>query len=308
MNYLRHPYLLSIVGVITLLVVGTVIVDVHLPVTAADHTSGWGASIDANSYTSPSYAPAAQYAPPPAPTGEESPAIVPGAQDPSSFIYDPSPTANSAAETIIDTDTSFDFNSFMQRLSGSAPRAPKTSAVIQTSADVDPQDAYAFVPVQLFSTETNAAPARSDIQQALYAYGNTAGSSIKTYELLHPNASAIVQRFFDDRKSAASGVALKRLADDIKGVGTDLKKAGGVPAPAAVAHGALADSYIDLGEKLVAIPSAQTDDALLKKIDIYENAVQLYAKNYTALVLLFSKNGVSFRSDEPGSVFMFSPL
>jgi hypothetical protein len=51
---------------------------------------------------------------------------------------------------------------------------------------------------------------------------------------------------------------------------------------------------------------AQSDDELIKAINVYDDAVELYAKNYTALVFNFSDHKVTFSPDEPGSLFMFA--
>lgn len=301
---MRHPYLLSIMGVIVLLVVGTIIVDVHAPVTVINSASSW------NSPTTPYYPSYASRSTETARPMQQVTQNTPvntrtmGTQNPSSFSYSPEIPANPAAKiagVIINTDSSFDFNGFMQQLADSAPR---TLPVIPTT--IGSQETYQTIPQDLFITPDITAPARTDTQQTLHTYGNTAGAHIQKYEQLHSNDVAVVQDYFDARNNAGRTIALRQLADDLKNIGVGLKAIGNVPAPLVSIHSALADSYVEIGEKLATIPSVTNDTDLVKAILAYDDAVEANVKQYVALVLKFSQSKITFAPDEPGSVFMFA--
>ena len=306
MNYLRHPYLLSIIGVIVLLVVGTVIVDAHLPVTVIDRTRDWGGPIVFSARDPVSYAPDVSSA---RSAVHEGATDVLTVQNPASFSYMPDPgisTAAAIADTIIGTDTAFDFGAFIQQLSRPSSKIPGTSQ-IDLAILVDGQTTYPTVPVQSFDASDRAAPARSDTQQSLYAYGNEAGSHIRFYEQTHPNDGAIIEGFFKTRNTK-SAAALKQLGTDIKNIGINLQTMTNVPASATSAHRAFAESYIEVGDKLTSLLSAQTDAAVIGAIDVYDDAVQTHIRNYIAVIDLFSRNGVTFQQDEQGRVFVFTPM
>lgn len=292
-------------GAAALFAIGAVIVASHVPAASTGAVSDFGAPPDsAAPYTPPSYASTAQSAPP-------STSIVPQTPDTSNpqtvslFGYESAP-ATSTVAAIISTDTAFDFNVFMQQLSGT----PKTPATRQTprSSVIDTQEAYPAVPPYLFSATETTAPARSETQEALHTYGNAAGAFVQAYEQAHPDAVAVVQKYFDARVNTANTIALKQLAADIKNIGTGLNAMEDVPAPVAAIHNALANSYIDVGDKLASqtSPQIRTKDDMIKSILSYDDAVETYIKNYDALAQTLAQYGVTFRTDEPGSAFMFS--
>ena len=298
-------------GLISLLIIA-VVVQTHIPVSAIDTSGNWGTPIAISPYRPTSYQSSPQNNPSVVQVTQNTTPSTPAPQDqnPSLFIYtDPVAPANgNMAGTIIDSGTSFDFNAFMQQLTSSAPKKPASNPTISANTIAnDHPDAYPVVPPQLFSSDTTAAPARTDGQQALYTYGNLAGAYIKAYEQTHTNDSAVVQNYFDDRSSAANATALTALGNDLKGVGMNLKGIESVPTVARTIHTTLANSYIDIGTKLSVVPKAQTNDEIIGAINTYDDALGVYVKSYIALVLLFSQNGVVFGPNEPGSVFMFTP-
>lgn len=302
MDQTKHPYLLTLLGLGSLLII-TIVVQTHMParvVSTADH---WGTPIALSSYDSAprqantTVAPSVQ-------VSQDIPVNVPVDQNPSSFSYDTSVAttpAKNTVTTIISSDTAFDFNAFRQQLSNPAPKKP----VLGGAPTTDLQEMYSTVPPQLFTAVESAPNTRDDTQQSMYVYGNTAGSLIQTYDRLHPDDSGEVQRYFDSRTTVANVIALKQLADDLKNIGVSMKKISPVPPQLLSIHTTLASSYIDMGEKLSLIPLAQSDDDLIKAINVYDDAVEIYVKNYTALVFKFSDHKVTFGSDEPGSLFMF---
>lgn len=308
MDQPKHPYLLALFGLGLLLVIA-VVVQTHMPVRTINTTGNWGTPIVfSSSHDSVPYR-ADVPVTPPTQAPQNTPINIPGDQNLSSFSYDttpaPAPTVNTAA-TIINSDTSFDFNAFMQQLTGSAPTKGPAPSAAPSIPDFG-QEVYATVPTQLFSTVGNAPPARTDLQQSIYLYGNTVGSFIQNYDRIHPNDAAEVQRYFDSRDTVANVIALKQLGDDLKNIGISMQGISGVPSPIVPAHTALAESYIDIGTKLSALTAARTDEEIVKAINVYDDAVEIYAKNYTALIFRFAEQGVRFRPDEPGSLFMFTP-
>ena len=177
-----------------------------------------------------------------------------------------------------------------------------------------PQETYFSTPedttFQVFPVRPAAViattPPRTAIQEALYTYGNAAGAYIQFYEQTHRNDAVIVENYYHARDSVKNAAALEQLGTDIKGVGLSLQKIQGIPTQAAAIHEALAGSYVDVGEKLITQTSTQNNADIIKAIGVYHDAVGIYIKNYVALVLIFSNNGVVFESSDPGSVFMFT--
>ena len=112
---------------------------------------------------------------------------------------------------------------------------------------------------------------------------------------------------FEDPQDSPKRSALIGLAASLAGVGDALLSIESIPGEARSANTRLAGSYRDMGEKLARIPDAGTDDEeRISAMLIYNAAAEEYIKNYIALVTLFSLAEVTFRADEPGSVFMFS--
>ncbi|MBI5003784.1 hypothetical protein HZC00_01685 [Candidatus Kaiserbacteria bacterium] len=305
MDQTKHPYLLALLGLGSLLIIAAV-VETHLPVPVMNNMNEWGTPIAFSSY-SPYTSQTAPSSAPSVPTTQATPTNIPSTQDLSSWSYDTAPapvtSPGNTAATIIKSDTKFDFNAFMQQLAGSTvPQRPS----VTTAPLSNTQETYSTVPSQLISTQKDTVSARNDIQQALYVYGNTVGSFIQAYDRLHPNDSKEVQNFFDTHGNAASTIALKQLGTDLKNIGINMKTIASVPPSLLSIHTALADSYIDMGEKLSAQTSTQNDDEVVQMINTYDDAVETYTKNYVALVFKFSENGVVFGPDEPGSLFMFT--
>jgi hypothetical protein len=303
MDQPKHPYLLALFGLGSLLVI-TIVVQTHMPAPAMNTSNSLGTPIVFSSYDPAPYRANTPVAPS-AQVSQNTSVNIPSDQNPSSFSYDttpaPIPTKNTVA-TIISSDTAFDFNAFRQQLSGSAPKKPSPSVTPST----DLQETYPTVPPQLFTTVESAPLTRDSAQQTMYVYGNAAGSYIQNYDRMHPDDSGEVQRYFDSRGTTAHEIALKILGNDLKNIGVSMKTISPVPMQLASVHTALANSYIDIGEKLSLIPLAQSDDDLIKAINVYDDAVEVYAKNYTALVFKFAEHKVTFGSDEPGSLFMFA--
>lgn len=170
--------------------------------------------------------------------------------------------------------------------------------------DTDISSSYAFIPRGLISTSTTKQ--RTKEQQALYDYGNEAGSFIETYQDTHQNAPQIMKAQFEDRQNSEKAQALRDIGTALTQVGKSLERLDEVPGTLASAHTLLAKSYEDVGAKLSKIPDAQRDEDLVQAIQTYNAAADDLTKHYVALALLLSLSGVTFEAQDPGSVFTFT--
>ncbi|MBM3260825.1 hypothetical protein FJY93_00205 [Candidatus Kaiserbacteria bacterium] len=302
---MKYPYFLGVVGIIALLAIGGAIVDTRVPIGAGESTYSGGTPIyfDTSSYAP--YQPSTQNQ-----TPDDSTPAIPTMRTYDSFSYTPDPSKGSATNipsTIIHSDSSFDFNAFMQKLSSSGTSASQIPVGTSINTPIIQEESYPFVPPELFSSP-DAPPARSALQQELYTYGNTAGSFLKTYEQMHANDVAVMQRFFDTRTSAPNTTALRQVANDFKAVGLNMKTVQQVPAPAASIHKNLAESYIVVADKMIAMLSTANDEDFIQAVLTYNAAVEENLKHLVALIDTFANNGVKFGPSESGSVFMFSSV
>lgn len=176
---------------------------------------------------------------------------------------------------------------------------------VSTGSDTSLYDAYSFIPGGLISTSTHTAE-RTSIQGAMYEYGNDAGSYIQSYDELYRNAPQILKDQFEDRQNESKNARLAGLGNAMIGVGTSLQNIDPVPTPLQPANTRLGKSYVEMGTSLKAVAVAKSDQAVLDAILAYNASVEAFTKNYVALATLFSAYGVSFKSDEAGSVFMFT--
>jgi hypothetical protein len=289
MNSTARLYSIGIVGVAAVLIVGFIIVRQHTPVVPSGQVGSWGTNTNFISYSATRNTSSTQ----------ETRSALPDSQNLQSFSYNPSAPA-SITEHIINSDSSFDFSSFMQRLS----TASHTSTYNQSFQIPE----YTYDSTPILTPPESSASARTDIQQALYVYGNIAGAFIKNYEQANPHDAATVQTYFNNRTNPAGITALKHLAADLGAIGTNLKNITNIPAPIAAAHTALADSYIDMGAKLAVLPEAHSNSDMIKAILTYDSAVDTYVQAYNALARIFETYGVSFETADSGSVFTFTNI
>lgn len=216
------------------------------------------------------------------------------------FWYSPSATGDSGDAQ---SSSSFDIEAFIAMLSEGSSN---TGDAGETSGTEALFDAYSFIPRGLVAT---SAPAKvlTESQQALHTYGNEAGSFIQVFEDRNQDMARVLKDQFEDPQDSPKRSALIGLAASLAGVGDALLSIESIPGEARSANTRLAGSYRDMGEKLARIPDAGTDDEeRISAMLIYNAAAEEYVKNYVALVTLFSLAEVTFRADEPGSVFMFS--
>lgn len=168
------------------------------------------------------------------------------------------------------------------------------------------RDAFAMVPqFNTLSSASSESPARTPAQEAIYVYGNAAGSIIKEYEATHQNAVQVIATQSTDRSSAHKAQALRDLGAAISKIGTDMKKIADVPTDATEVHAQFADRYVRAGELLAKMADAKSDEPYVAAINAYNASVSALIEQHIALATYFSLAGVHFSSSDGGSVFSF---
>lgn len=293
----RNQYLFGILAVAIILLIGIGIVRSRLPVSSINRVSGLGIPLTTSTYDPTATGDIGYVAS--APNDRVTVANAPTGQDPASFSYDTTPSAETTAKAIIKSDTPFDFGAFMEPLS-TTPTTPDTSQIAHKAVFY----ALPSSPNLPSITVTNAAPPkRTAIQESLAIYGNTAGGIMRSYERSHTNAASVIESYFKARDDAAKTTALVQLGNDMVTLGTDLKKIPDLPSPIATAHSALSDDYINMGNKLIAVPS---EPDIITAVNSYNQAVDSYIKHFAAIAVTFPMYTVTFEPSEPGSLFLFS--
>ncbi|QQG38034.1 MAG: hypothetical protein HYS26_00560 [Candidatus Kaiserbacteria bacterium] len=287
MQWIRsHPYVVAIIATVLLLAVGFLIVVNRSAVSGDSGLRAWGGG---GSLLNPLSGAGAQ-------TSSDTQNIYTSVRQGAPFNWQPVSSNDASAEDV----TNAAFESFLEEL------AQAGKAAVTGGGSEALLDAYEFIPKALISIETESQKPRTASQSALYEYGNEAGSLIQSFEDTHRNMPQVLKDQFEDRDDEEKRGRLVELASSLSGVGRALRAIEFVPSQAASANKNLAESYIEIGLKLSQIPNAANDDELLKAMLAYNTGVETFIKNYVALATLFSISGVTFRSDEPGSVFLFS--
>lgn len=206
------------------------------------------------------------------------------------------------ADTSGDAENNFDPGSLLNQLSnGGNGDSGNGATIIDDSVFAD---AYSFIPRGLIATtisESNQTPT----QQALYRYGNDAGSYIKMFEERNPGMARILKDQFEDPRNPQKNALLLTLAEDMVEVGLSLEALNEIPSMVASANTRLSGSYKKMGEKLALIPDAARDEERIEAMLAYNAAVEEYVKGYVALATLFSIAEVKFGSTDSGSIFTF---
>ncbi|MDB5238243.1 MAG: hypothetical protein JWM46_513 [Candidatus Kaiserbacteria bacterium] len=286
-----HIYTSACVGAGILLVLGAIVVKSHVPASATNTLQVWGGG-DGTLVNSSSY-------------GEQNPVLTNlssgGSGGNTAISLTPIPVHTVAVSQ--NTGDSFDVQAWATSMGvGTQPNASVSGT---TTADTSIHASYQFIPQGLIST-TSPGRTRSAAQQALYEYGNNAGGYIQTYESGRQNTSSILKDQAVDRQNTQKGRAVKDIGDALKAVGVSLQTMDGVPDAAKTLNQALAAGYIDIGEKLSAVPDAPGDDTFIAAIKAYDTSVETFTKKYVALAQYLSLSGVVFAPGDPGSVFTFS--
>ncbi len=296
MNWVRaHPYASALCAAGIMLAIGIFIVQKQSATLETPHTSYWeGANIPFLNPTSYEPAPSA------AQNGED---ITQQVKSGPPYTYIP-PAVISDTGISVGQDSSFDFDAFIAMLSSAG--GGSASGGQQTAEGNSLDSAYAFIPSGLMSTEV-AQKTRTKTQQALYNYGNEVGSSIQSFEEQHVNTPQVLKDQVEDRTDPNKRAAVEGLARLLQNLGQSLMDMESVPLQIASAHGALAKSYIAVGTNLALVPKAATESDFVRAIETYNASADAFARNYIAVVQLFGAYGVTFSSNDAGSVFTFTP-
>jgi hypothetical protein len=283
-----HPYVVALAVAGVLLLVGGVIVSNKSAVAPADAgVRAWGGT--GSNFFDPLQNSGGTAGPRPQSVYTE---VLNGAP----FHYNPSPAPLSTPAAASDD---FDFENFLSMLS-----KPSESTQVAVKEDSS-LSAYSFIPTGLLSL-SSFEKERTPTQQKLYDYGNEVGSSIQSYEELYRNAPQILRDQFEDRKDEGKNAALRDVAGGMTNLGEILAAMEETPPEITAAHGRLAASYKEMGEKLSRIPDASNDEALVSAMLSYNASVESFTKNFVALAILFSAHDVVFTTNDPGSVFTFT--
>ena len=230
--------------------------------------------------------------------------------DPDRFYASLNPEQNKSKTNITGTTTGggyleYDSSSIDALLAAMKP----SSSVNPTGSDQDLQNVYNFIPASIMGTSTPTDKPLTASQQALFEYGNEAGQPIESYFTLWGQGQAqVFKNFIEDKGDPDKAAAALAIADALYEVGDSLSRMEVVPAQMASHHAKLAASYQMIGEDLALVAKADNDDSLLAAIETYNASVEQFARNYLAVVTVFSANGVTFDSDRPGRVFVFTPI
>lgn len=285
MDYLRqHPYVGALAGACILLIIGTLIVQRRAAVVPLADPRAWGG----------------------APSALLDPHAYPTQQNPvlTQLDYASSTTVTIPAAITIQQRTEGELEDelgdLLAQLVSYRPVGSTGTGVSGGSS----AEAYAFIPGGLISVSSETTT-RSDAQQALYDYGNEAGSAIRSYETANAGALIAVKNHAEDRHDAGKKEALRALARSLSAVGRALEAIEQVPEAARSANAALAASYRGIGGRLELVANAESDEQFLEAIAAYNAAVDHFTEQFIALATLFSAHRVTFAPHEDGSVFMF---
>ena len=286
----NHIYTSVCIGAGLLLILGALVVKQHMPALSDSTVQAWGgggALVNPASYD------------PQNPVLANLPAST--FDNGASISITPIPVTTAASSSSSD---SFDIRGFIASLGlGAGSNAASSSA--GTSGSTVAQTSYDFIPQGLISVPTSGRT-RTALQQALYTYGNDAGSYIQSYESGHQNTAPALRDQAADRQNKQKGQAVKDIGTSLTNVGLSLEHMDSVPDSVKAMNQALAQSYIDIGHKLSAIPDAPGDDTFIAAIKTYNAAVESFSRSFVAVAQYLSLSGVTFSSIDPGSVFTFS--
>lgn len=296
MGWIRiHPYVLTLIITVSVFVVGSVIVASRTPVAPAQNPLTWSGGTPAPAY--PSYSA-------PASSPQQVAQIVIQGQAPSTLSLSPLSTPSAAPAQTQQTSNSFDYESFLAQMSGSASVQP--SAKSNTSENQAVAQAYQFVPSGLIATTAPAERSMSPSQKDLYDYGNQVGAEIQAFENLHTDQAQVLKDQAEDRSDQAKANEVIALGQGYSSIGTYMEQMQEVPDSVSSFHTALAQSYLDIGAKLQVIAQAQGDTAFVQALQDYDKSADTFVHNFGSMAQFFSEQGVSFSQQDPGSVFSFT--
>ena len=210
---------------------------------------------------------------------------------PTPLGYIPLPQTNDAATS----GTTDDLAQLLAQLSHPA---------IGGSIPANTSDAYSYIPSGLITVPSPKT--RTPTEAALYAYGNTVGTAVQSFESMNGNTTQILKDQAEDRSDPEKKATLQRLGRSYEQLGRDLSDMEHIPDDANGAHIAYATSYQTLGKNLAEIADAPTDAEYLDAITKYNDSADNLTKRFLGLTALFSANNVTFSSSDPGSMFVFT--
>ena len=283
----RHPYLTTILGVASIVLLAGMIVAARSGVSQGGTATNWSSA--GNIFSTGDRAKLGtksqsaqdiikQYAP----------------DTPLGYIPISAPTSDGDTH-VANADFGNDLTKLLAYLA--QPRAT-------SSVDVSVSSAFSYIPSGLISTDfqTKLSPEAS----ALKEYGNSVGALIQAYENTHPSAVQILKDQAEDRTDPEKSSRVYQLGFDMAALGRDLLEMENVPKDVQAAHAALGTSYRIAGTNVTKIAEAKTDKEFLDAVLAYNTSVEALSKRFFVIVGIFSANNVTFSSSDTGSVFMFS--
>lgn len=296
----NHPYRASLIGAGIALIIGGIIVIEHAQTVAPKGVTTW-ATDNTGQFSIPNVVSSVQQQS----QNNQSTSIIDRAlNNEPAPNYTPSVTQTPpAAQQVIADSSNFDFNSFLATLTQAAS-STQTKKTASTSTDTF--NPYMFIPQGMISTTTAYTQQRTPDQDALYQYGNEAGSYIQSYEKFHTDTTNILQDQINDRNNPDKIAAVEKIGADLAAVGTQMSQMTEIPPQVQSAHDALVASYQEIGKDLALVPQASYDTDFANAIKKYDAAADTFTRHFVSLALIFSINGVKFGPGDPGSVFTFT--
>lgn len=142
-------------------------------------------------------------------------------------------------------------------------------------------------------------------QRSLYEYANAVGTAIQAFESGHTDMPAILQAQAQNPSDTRAREVLKQLARDFTQLAKDVASIS-PPSSIATAAAGLSAGYNGMGEKLLLVPDAVTDQQRIDAMLAYNSAADEYIRSVVGLADLFSAFGVKFEKTDPGAIFSFS--
>ena len=147
-----------------------------------------------------------------------------------------------------------------------------------------------------------SAPGYTDTQQAVHRYGNELGETLQAFNLAQGDQAALLEAFIETRDATR----LKRLADAYVTLGEAIALLS-APAPVISMHNGMTISYTAVGELLFEVSIATDDEDLMERMLTYNAVAEDVARHHVAFITTLKAYGITYKSHEPGNIFMFSP-
>ncbi len=289
-----HPYRTGIISIVVLILIGVSVISSRTPVDPSGDTGKWTTGtvpLDPIGYGGL-----------PAARGNQDTAIIREqlkSAAPYSYVpqipFDPlaDDGGNESALSLADLALSLGITA-----SGSDSANTESNGLI---------DAYAFIPQGLISVETPSMKL-SDSQRRVYDYGNRLGAEIQSFEDLWPNAIPLLRDAAEDRNNEEKQARVRAYAQALEQLGSAILSITDVPSNTASKHKKLAESYRAIGKKLALMADARTDQEVLDAMNTYNKEMDVFTEHYIAMATHFVALGVTFKPEDPGSSFSFTPI